>query len=270
MGLAFEIAGYIARCLSAKKDPYHLLYFILNYFFIVTAPVFLAAGIYTLLSGLIARDNLDLDHSPSSTSESKGKTAKTKSKKGIHSRLPPRLIITFFVVSDVIATIVQVAGAALIGISYSKRRDPTTANNILLGGLAYQVFSMGVFVVLVASYMYARLSSGAVAVAVAEKKKRKTTTTSTAFCAAFVVSTLAVYLRTCFRLAETAEGLGGKLQTNEVYFACLEFAPVALAVVLLSVWHPGKFVGSKILNVSRDRTGDGVVGSSETAAGGKV
>lgn len=269
MGLAFEIAGYIARCLSAKKDPYHLLYFILNYFFIVTAPVFLAAGIYTLLSGLIARDNLDFDHSPSSTLENKGNTVeKTKSKKGIHSRLPPRLIITFFVVSDVIATIVQVAGAALIGISYSKRRDPTTANNILLGGLAYQVFSMGVFVVLVASYMYARFSPSSGA-GVAEKKKRKTTT-STAFCVAFVVSTLAVYLRTCFRLAETAEGLGGKLQTNEVYFACLEFAPVALAVVLLAVWHPGKFVGSKILNVSRDRTGDGVVGSGETTAGGKV
>jgi hypothetical protein len=55
MGLIFEIIGYIARALSAKKNPYNLIYFILNYFFIVVAPVFLAAGIYTILSALIPR-----------------------------------------------------------------------------------------------------------------------------------------------------------------------------------------------------------------------
>ncbi|OAQ96729.1 hypothetical protein LLEC1_07717 [Akanthomyces lecanii] len=50
VGLVFEVVGYCARALSAKKDPYHLIYFVLNYFFVVTAPVFLAAGIYTVLS----------------------------------------------------------------------------------------------------------------------------------------------------------------------------------------------------------------------------
>jgi len=63
---------------------------------------------------------------------------------------------------------------------------------------------------------------------------------------AFAVVTLLVYLRTTFRLAETAEGLYGKLQTNEVYFACLEFAPIALAVLLFAVWHPGRCVGSRM------------------------
>ncbi|KAH7014289.1 RTA1 like protein-domain-containing protein [Microdochium trichocladiopsis] len=262
VGLLFEVVGYVARSLSARQDPYHLLYFILNYFFIVTAPVFLAAGIYTVLSGLITRDN-NLDHGSSSSS------ADGARRKGLHLRIPPRLLIAFFVVSDVIATIVQIAGAALIGVSYSKRKDPTTANRILLGGLAYQVFSMGVFVLLTASYMFSRFSashssapssSSSPHSSEAEPKQAgmtmttattATTTASTAFCIAFIISALAVYLRTCFRLAETAEGLGGKLQTNEVYFACLEFAPVALAVVLLAVWHPGKHVGRRILHVER-------------------
>jgi len=41
-----EIVGYAARSLSAKKDPYSITFFVLEYFFIVTAPVFITASIY--------------------------------------------------------------------------------------------------------------------------------------------------------------------------------------------------------------------------------
>ncbi|KAH7192007.1 glycoside hydrolase superfamily [Fusarium flagelliforme] len=205
IGLLFEIVGYIARSLSAKKDPYHLLYFILNYFFIVTAPVFLAAGVYTILSALIPR---------------LGRR---------YSLAPPKFILWFFITSDVIATVVQVTGAALIGVRQSNRQDPTVANNILLGGLAYQVFAMTIFVILSATFLFRARRE------VSGRGKKLSI-----FCVAFAVATIMVYLRTIFRLAETAEGLGGKLYSNEIYFACLEFAPIALAVMLFAIWHPGR------------------------------
>ncbi|KAK4093685.1 hypothetical protein Purlil1_2019 [Purpureocillium lilacinum] len=209
VGLLFEIVGYVARSLSAERDPYHLIYFVLNYFFIVTAPVFLAAGIYTVLSALIPRLG------------------------SRYAFLPPKVILAFFITSDVTSTVVQVAGAALIGVRSSRRQDPTTANNILLGGLAYQVFAMGVFVILTATFLV-------------RARRAIKDAGLTVFCAVFAVVTLLVYLRTAFRLAETAEGLYGKLQTNEVYFACLEFAPIALAVLLFAVWHPGRCVGNRV------------------------
>ncbi|KAK5651677.1 hypothetical protein OQA88_11743 [Cercophora sp. LCS_1] len=209
IGLLFEIIGYIARSLSAKQNPYNLIYFILQYFFIVTAAVFLAAGIYAILSALIHRLGRE------------------------HSLLPPKVVLYFFITSDVIATITQIAGAALIGVKQKRREDPTTANNILLGGLAYQVFSIGLFIIL----------SG---VFIARAWKKIRASGLTAFICAFSAATLLVYLRTCFRLAETAEGLGGKLSTVEVYFGVLEFAPVVLAVLLLTIWHPGRCVGSSI------------------------
>ncbi|KAL6913850.1 hypothetical protein ACHAP8_001791 [Fusarium lateritium] len=211
VGLLFEIVGYIARSLSAKKDPYHLLYFILNYFFIVTAPVFLAAGVYTILSALIPR---------------LGRR---------YSLAPPKFILWFFITSDVIATVVQVTGAALIGVRQSNREDPTVANNILLGGLAYQVFSISVFVILTATFLFRARRE------ISARGKKLSI-----FCAAFSVATILVYLRTIFRLAETAEGLGGHLYSNEIYFACLEFAPIALAVMLFAIWHPGRCVGKKV------------------------
>ncbi|KAJ5782796.1 RTA-like protein [Penicillium paradoxum] len=209
VGLIFEVIGYIARSLSAKKNPYNLIYFILNYFFIVVAPVFLAAGIYTVLSALIPRVGRK------------------------YSLLPPKVILGFFITSDVISTVVQIAGAVLIGVKSSRRQDPTTANNILLGGLAYQVFVMTVFVILAAIFqLRARRALKEQGLGI--------------FCLAFSVSTLMLYLRTVFRLAETAQGLMGELQSNEVYFACLEFAPVALLVLLLAIWHPGHCVGVEL------------------------
>ncbi|KAL6849235.1 hypothetical protein ACO1O0_008765 [Amphichorda felina] len=209
IGLLFEVIGYIARSLSAKQDPYHLLYFILQYFFIVTAPVFLAGGIYTILSALIPRLGRQ------------------------YSFLPPKVVLWFFITSDVIATVTQVAGAALIGVRQSDREDPTDANNILLGGLAYQVFSMGIFVILSATFVFRART------AIREAQL-------SLFTLVFCVAAVLVYLRTCFRLAETAQGLSGELQTNEIYFACLEFVPVAIAVVLYAVWFPGRCVGSRV------------------------
>lgn len=206
VGLIFEVIGYIARSLSAKKNPYDLIYFILNYFFIVVAPVFLAAGIYTILSALIPRVGRR------------------------YSFLPPRVILGFFITSDVISTVVQIAGAVLVGVKSSRQEDPTTANNILLGGLAYQVFVMTIFVILVGVFQFRARR--------ALREQRLVV-----FCLAFSVATLMIYLRTVFRLAETSQGLMGELQSNEVYFACLEFAPVALVVLLLAIWHPGHCVG---------------------------
>lgn len=214
--------GYVARALSARRDHYHLVYFVLNYFFVVTAPVFLAAALYTVLPALAAR-------------------------LGPSASLRPALVFGFFVTSDVVAIAAQVAGAALIGVSQSRRRNPTTANRILLGGLAYQVLATGVFVVVAAAVL-------------ARSRRLVAAARLSPFCLVFAAATLLVYLRTAFRLAETAQGLYGELQTREVWFACLEFAPVVLAVLLLALWHPARCVGTR-LRVSDDGK-EGAAGSA--------
>src|SRR3569833_1694708 len=50
INLSFEIVSYIARSLSAHKNPYILIFFDHNNKNIVTAPVLLSAGIYAVLS----------------------------------------------------------------------------------------------------------------------------------------------------------------------------------------------------------------------------
>ena len=69
-----------------------------------------------------------------------------------------------------------------------------------------------------------------------------TVRTKDQFILALAIASLLIYLRTLFRLAETAEGLFGSISTNEVLFGTLEFAPVVLAVWILAFWHPGRWV----------------------------
>lgn len=204
LGTAMEVVGYAFRLLSSQVNPYSVINFVVQYFFIVVAPVFFSAAIYTILTIFIKR------YKPE------------------YAPLPPKLILWIFITCDVIATITQVAGAALIGVAASNGKDPTTPNNILLAGLAFQVFSFFVFCICLAIFLF---------------RARKVVVSSLkAFTAALCLSTLLVYLRTDFRLSETASGLNSDLATSEVYFGSLEFAPIVVAVFLLAVWHPGRWL----------------------------
>ncbi|CAF9925083.1 MAG: hypothetical protein HETSPECPRED_005739 [Heterodermia speciosa] len=211
-----EIVGYAFRLQSSPPpvgDPYNVINFVVQYFFIVVAPVFLSAALYTTLTSLIAYMGPHL--SPLGLSR--------------------KTIIAVFVASDVVATIVQVAGAALIGSAESDRRSPNTANDILLAGLAFQVFSFLLFLLLLGLFI---VNARKAAVSRGEGGMMR-------FTAAVVGGSLLVYLRTCFRLAETAQGVMGYASSHEAFFGALEFAPVVLAVAGLGWWHPGRLVGRR-------------------------
>ncbi len=205
--------GYAFRLQSSPPpvgNPYKVINFVIQYFFIVVAPVFLSAAIYTTLTSLI--DVLGQGLSPYGLSK--------------------KFILWFFITSDVIATITQVVGAALIGVAESNNKSSDKANNILLAGLVYQVFTFLLFLILLFVFL-------------SKARKAATSTSSSGlrqFSAALVVSSLLVYLRTIFRLAETAEGVGGYASTHEAFFGALEFAPIVLAIVILGWWHPGKLL----------------------------
>lgn len=216
MTCIFEIVGYAFRLRSSPPpvgNPYAVINFVIQYFFIVVAPVFLSAGIYTTITSLIALMGQGL--SPLGLSR--------------------KTILGVFVTADVLATVVQVAGAALIGVAQSNRKDPTTANNILLAGLVFQVFSFLVFLILLAIFI---VNARKAAVSRGEGGMMR-------FTAAVVGSSLLVYLRTIFRLAETAEGIGGYASSHEAFFGALEFAPVVLAVGILGWWQPGRLFGKR-------------------------
>ncbi|KAL9578817.1 MAG: hypothetical protein Q9212_005478 [Teloschistes hypoglaucus] len=211
-----ETIGYIFRSLSSKNDPYHIIWFVVQYFMIVVAPVFISASIYVCINKLIS-------------------WARSVGYELIQWWLAPRVILWGFVTVDVVTTIMQIAGAALIGSSESNMNDPTTGNNILLAGLAIQTFSFTVFLTILALFRLALAK---------DTTSKSSVKTKDHFIFAVALSSLLVYLRTLFRLAETASGLFSSVSTNETLFGVLEFTPVVIAIWILAVWHPGRWLSS--------------------------
>lgn len=210
-----EVVGYVFRSLSSRQDPYSVINFVVQYFFIVVAPVFISASIYVCLSKLIgwaAMEGFD-----------------TRSR----AWLRPKLILWGFVACDVVATMLQIAGAGLIGSAESNQKSSKVPNDILLAGLVFQTFAFTIFLSLFAMFVISLHSDQSFRPHVARKRL---------FFLALAAASLLVYLRTIFRLAETAQGVFGFLSTHEAFFGALEFAPVVVAVWVLGIWHPGRWI----------------------------
>lgn len=219
-----EIVGYIFRILASKINPYAVSYFVGQYFCIVVAPVFYSAAIFSLLSVMI------------------GKVGDTA------TSMRPKLLLWFFITCDVIATLVQVTGASLVGSAYSNGKDPNPPNYILLGGLAFQVAAFTFFLVCYTTFIV--------------EVKNVLTHRQKVFSTATLVASIAVYLRTIIRLTETAEGLLKFLSTHEVIFGCLEFAPILVAVYLFVVFHPGKYLRSEATEETELKAGTSLAPAS--------
>jgi hypothetical protein len=226
VGIGMEVVGYTARSLSAKKDPYQITFFVLQYFFIITAPVFITASIYVCLNKLIV------------WSKTTGYSAESR------SWLKPKLILWGFVTVDIVTTIMQVAGAAMIGSAESNNKDPTTSNNILLAGLAVQCSGFLTFIVLLGLFFVSLANDHLVELKLGGKRQ---------FAIALMIACLLIFLRIIFRLAETAQGVFGFLMVHEAFYGALEFAPVIVAVWILAIWHPGRWVNLKVLEVDARR-----------------
>ena len=225
-GCAIEIVGYIFRALSSRKDPYNIIDFVVQYFCIVTAPVFISASIYVCLSRLITWAGRH------------GFSKPEGEKRGLGRWLNPKWILWGFVTCDVISTIIQVAGAALVGSKESKHESATVPNNILLAGLAFQTFAFTIFLVLLATFRVSLAGARNMQAVVRAKDP---------FFAALAAASLLIYLRTIFRLAETSQGVFGYLSSHEGFFGGLEFAPVVVAVGLLAGWHPGRWIRGRVV-----------------------
>jgi hypothetical protein len=60
-----------------------------------------------------------------------------------------------------------------------------------------------------------------------------------AFLVGLGVATLAIFVRSCFRVAELSGGFRGPLANNQISFMILEGAMVIIACLALTILHPG-------------------------------
>lgn len=212
--LVGEVIGYIARILL-NQNPFDptgnnfLIYLVC----LTIAPAFLSAAIYFTLARIVVIYGKHL------------------------SRFRPRTYTLIFCSCDLFSLILQAAGGGIASGATTQSQNQMGIN-IMIAGLSFQVFSLALFAVCCAEFAY-RLwrnpqSWSMEHAQIYESKLFK------AFLSGLCVATLAIFIRSCFRVAELSGGFHGPLANNEISFMILEGAMIVIASSCLTWLHPGE------------------------------
>ncbi|KAK6529428.1 hypothetical protein TWF281_008604 [Arthrobotrys megalospora] len=214
LGGLLEVIGYIGR-VGGSSDPFDGLggqSFMIQICCLTVAPACYAAGIYLCLARIVIAFGEEI------------------------SRIKPRWYTYIFVTCDVVSLITQSVGGAIASTA-DDQKGTKLGGDITLGGLAFQVFTMTLFMVLCGEFgwrcwnrrdMFDEKQRG-----LRESRRFKY------FLYAMGAATIFIYIRCVYRVAELAKGWDGPLMVNETYFLVLEGTMVILACIVLNVFHPG-------------------------------
>jgi hypothetical protein len=191
----------------------------LSYLICLTiAPVFISASIYLSIVRIIGLYGKHLSY------------------------FKPRTIALIFMTSDFISLVLQAAGGAIADTSEGDARQ--TGTNIMVAGLFLQAISLTVFLLYLA-YFYLQCRSGGVLDMNPAKTACRSRGLFKVFLFSLVLATIAILARSIFRVAELWQGFSGELWNDEVDFMVLDGAMISLAVLLLTVFHPGPAFGDQ-------------------------
>ncbi|KAF2019773.1 putative sphingoid long-chain base transporter RSB1 [Aaosphaeria arxii CBS 175.79] len=217
-GCALEVIGYIGRDLS-YYNPFAENPFLIQIICLTIAPAFLAAGIYLCLSRIV------LTFGPQ------------------NSRIKPLSYPRIFIPCDVASLLLQAAGGGLASAKSHADEDPTTGNNIMIAGLAVQVFTLLIFICLALDFSirtFKRVRQlGAEGALDPTHAKLRQSWAFQGFLVALSFATLCIFTRSVYRVAELSEGWTGRLIKTQSYFIGLEGAIISAGVLALNFFHPG-------------------------------
>lgn len=218
-GLVLEIIGYIGR-LMLHNNPFILNNFLVYLIPLTLGPAFFTAAIYLCLGRII---NIV---GPG------------------HSRISPKMYTYIFVAFDLLALILQGAGGG-IAATAKDRQGSKNGANIMVAGLAWQVVSMSIFMALWGDFILrARKSSRhGFSKSLTMHQDLRKSRNFLLFRWALVIATVLIFIRSVYRVAELQEGFTSDLANDEVAFMILEGPMIVLAVLAMTLWHPGRVMG---------------------------
>jgi len=140
-----------------------------------------------------------------------------------------------------------------------------TGTHIMIAGLSFQVASLLLFISLCTDFALAARRSNTVPKDITRTMKFR------AFLVALTVATLAVFIRSVFRVAELSDGFHGPLDNEEVTYMILEGLMIITASLLLTSFHPGRCFDGEWdgANFTLRKKKVAVAGSEETEMGNR-
>ncbi|KAJ5703094.1 hypothetical protein N7488_010642 [Penicillium malachiteum] len=216
IGGFLECIGYIARAYSSTQYPdYTMGPELIAYIFILVAPALLAASIYMELGRIMIMTDGDN-----------------------YSLIRRTWLTKIFVVGDIASFVIQFIGAAML--SKQTASAVETGENFMKFGVLVQILFFGFFVITAAIFHMRFNKSGST---------RRWATPWQKHMMMIYGSSMMIFIRSIFRLAEFFQSSNGYLMQNEwvsyVFDALLMLATMAL----MNVVHPAEistFIKAKV------------------------
>ncbi|KAG1907124.1 RTA1-like protein [Suillus fuscotomentosus] len=200
-------------------NPDSLAIYIVEYLMIVLSPCFFIAANYVLL-GRLARDI--------------GCTYQVL--------LPVRWLTLIFILSDVTTFVVQAAGASMT--TSTVYNSALIGLHVFLAGLVVQLASFLFFCIIYARFLY-KVHAEVRAIWMQDSKQHWNNDWRT-LAAAMTISCIGILIRSCYRVAEAAQGFHGSLGLSETAFYLGDTLPLLVAIGIYVLFWPGRFIAAKL------------------------
>ncbi|EUC49631.1 hypothetical protein COCMIDRAFT_22802 [Bipolaris oryzae ATCC 44560] len=216
IGCALEVAGYAGRIL-AQQDMYAETPFLVQIICLTIGPAFLAAGIYLCLSRIVTSIGPE------------------------YSRIKPFSYPKIFIPCDIISLVLQAVGGGMASVAIHNGKKIKKGDNVMVAGLAFQVATMFAFILIAVDFAWRTFRNHNLLPQTTQNQSQVNSKISRrfkGFIIALTLSTICIFIRCVFRVAELSQGWRGELATTQKYFIGLEGAVIVASVLLLNLCHP--------------------------------
>ncbi|APA10908.1 hypothetical protein SS1G_03409 [Sclerotinia sclerotiorum 1980 UF-70] len=263
-GVILEIIGYVGRIMS-WENQWKQNGFLMQIVCLTIAPAFMAGGIYLCLRRIVYAFGPE------------------------NSRISPEGYTRIFIPCDLMSLLLQAAGGGLASAASHQNKSPDTGDNIMVAGLAFQVLTLLIFMILCVDFAirtrsrYRSLGSAAfdqnpAFITLRSSKGFK------GFVIALALATICIFWRSVYRVAELAEGWTGNLIRKQNLFIGFEGVMVIVACFVLNLFNPaitfkeamtglgglGTKKKMKKQEESREKTSEGISASNSDIEAAKM
>ncbi|RYC96090.1 hypothetical protein BFJ63_vAg964 [Fusarium oxysporum f. sp. narcissi] len=208
LGCIVEAVGYACRVVSASESPdWTFVPYAVQTFAFLLGPSLITASIYMILSKIIIA--LDAD---------------------IYSLVPVKVIPKVFIFGDAVALAAQFTGAGIL-INATSVSQQRTAQLIIIGGLAFQIYFFGFFTS-VLHIVHSRIIDNP------SRLSANLTIPWKRWVIVLYITCGLLIARSVYRVVEYATGPLDILQATEIYFYVFDAGFVFLVTLLLNIFHP--------------------------------
>ncbi|KAH8882646.1 RTA1-domain-containing protein [Thozetella sp. PMI_491] len=218
LGVLCEILGYAGRVMS-WKNQWQENGFLIQICCLTIGPAFMAAGIYLCLRRIVAAFGPE------------------------NSRIAPEWYTRLFIPCDVISLVLQATGGGMASVASHNNKSVDTGDNIMIAGLSFQVVTLLAFMAVSAdfalnAYRRHRQLGEAAFDQTEEVRRVRNSRMFKGFLAALLLSTICIFWRSVFRVAELSRGWSGPLMKRQDLFIGFEGVMVIVACLVLNIFNP--------------------------------